>query len=199
MTIRVQQKERTRMALVGAARQLIADGRAPTVEDAAEAASISRTTAYRYFKSQAELLAEAYPFTQAKTLLPANPPSDIGARVDIVVREVGRQLLESETQFRTMLRLSLDPKTPRESLPLRQGRVIGWLDEALAPLATSGVNGTRWPKAKVRRLALAIRATIGIEAMVWLTDVAGLSREEAVKTMRWSAGALVRGALSRHD
>lgn len=51
----------------------------------------------------------------------------------------------------------------------------------------------------MRRLALAIRTTIGIEALVWLTDVAGLSREEALKTMRWSAAALVRGARSRHD
>lgn len=193
MTIRVQQKERTRTALVAAARQLIADGRAPTVEDAAEAAGISRTTAYRYFKNQAELLAEAYPHTQAKTLLAEDAPEDVGARVDAVVREIIGLLKESEVQQRTMLRLSLDPKTPRESLPLRQGRAIGWFEEALAPIAT------RWPRAKVRRLALAIRTTVGIEALVWLTDVAGLSREEAFKTMRWTAAALVRGALSRHD
>ena len=193
MTIRVQQKERTRSALAAAARQLVAEGRAPTVEDAAEAAGISRTTAYRYFKNQAELLAEAHPETQAATMLPSKPPSDVGARIDAVGREVTRIVLESEEQQRTMLRLSLDPKTPRESLPLRQGRAIKWIEEALAPLAT------RWPKAKLRRLALAIRTTIGIEALVWLTDVAGLSRDEAVKTMRWSAAALVRGALSRHD
>jgi AcrR family transcriptional regulator len=196
MTIRVQQKERTRTALIAAARQLVADGRAPTVEDAAEAAGISRTTAYRYFKNQAELLAAAHPETQVRSFLPEKPPSDVGARVDAVVRELARVLLETEPQPRTMLRLSLDPKTPRESLPLRQGRAIRWLEEALEPLAA---NGTRWPKAKVRRLALAIRTTIGIEALVWLTDVAGLTREEAVKTMRWSAAALLRGALSRHD
>jgi predicted DNA-binding protein (UPF0251 family) len=50
---------------------------------------------------------------------------------------------------------------------------------------------------------LAIRATIGIEALVWLTDVAGLSREEAVDIMRSSARtlaqALIEGASSgRH-
>src|SRR5688500_16407209 len=100
MTIRVHQKERTRTALVDAARELIAEGRSPTVEDAAEAAGISRTTAYRYFKNQAELLGEAYPYTQAKTLLPANAPSDVGARVDAVVREVTKILLEAETQQR---------------------------------------------------------------------------------------------------
>ena len=32
-----------------------------------------------------------------------------------------------------MLRLSLDPDISKESLPLRQGRAIGWFEEALAP------------------------------------------------------------------
>jgi hypothetical protein len=52
------------------------------------------------------------------------------------------------------------------------------------------------PAAKLRRLVLAIRATLGIEAMVWLTDVAGVSREEAVDIMRSSAGTLLRSAIA---
>jgi hypothetical protein len=31
---------------------------------------------------------------------------------------------------------------------------------------------------------------------VWLTDIAGLSRKEAVQLMRWTAGALLRAALA---
>jgi hypothetical protein len=42
---------------------------------------------------------------------------------------------------------------------------------------------------------VSIRATIGIEALVWLVDVAGLSCEEAVDLMRWSAQALLQRAL----
>jgi hypothetical protein len=45
-----------------------------------------------------------------------------------------------------------------------------------------------------RRLVLAIRATTGIEALIWLTDVAGLPRDEATKLMRSSARALLRDA-----
>ena len=44
---------------------------------------------------------------------------------------------------------------------------------------------------------LAIRAGCGIEALIWLTDVAGLSREEAVATMSWSARTLVKSAIAR--
>ena len=52
---------------------------------------------------------------------------------------------------------------------------------------------------ELRRLVLAIRAACGIEALVWLTDVAGLSRQEASELMRWSALALLRTALAEAD
>ena len=53
---RSAQKARTRDALVAAARDLVAAGVTPTVEDAAAAASISRSTAYRYFPNERALL-----------------------------------------------------------------------------------------------------------------------------------------------
>ena len=49
---------------------------------------------------------------------------------------------------------------------------------------------------EVHRLALAIRSATGIEALIWLTDVAGLTRSEATKLMRWSAQGLLRSALT---
>jgi hypothetical protein len=44
---------------------------------------------------------------------------------------------------------------------------------------------------------LGIGATLGIEAFVWLTDVAGLSREEAAEVVRTNARTLVRSELER--
>jgi hypothetical protein len=85
-----------------------------------------------------------------------------------------------------MLRLSLTAE-PAE-LPLRQGRAIGWITEALEPLRQ------QLTPTELRRLVLAIRATIGIEAMVWLIDVAGLSRDQARQLMRRSAAALLADA-----
>ena len=58
---RTRQKQRTRDQLIAAARELITAGDTPRVEEVAEAAGISRPTAYRYFASQAELLAAALP------------------------------------------------------------------------------------------------------------------------------------------
>jgi hypothetical protein len=87
-----------------------------------------------------------------------------------------------------MLRLSLTPGVRRDQLLLRQGRVIAWLEDALAPLADE-LGGDA-----INRLAIAIRSVIGIESFVWLTDVAGLSEGEAADTMRWSARSLLEAA-----
>jgi AcrR family transcriptional regulator len=186
---RTAQKQRTRDALVAAAQQLIADGLTPTVEATADAASISRTTAYRYFPNQAALLATAYPETAAASLLPDDPPADPEARLMLVVDRFLKILFESEPQQRTMLRLSLDPNN-NDELPLRKGRAIGWLTDALEPVApTLGDRG-------VHRLVLSIRSAIGIEALVWLVDIVGLSRKEAKAQMRWTATMLYRAAAA---
>ncbi|MEA2171298.1 MAG: hypothetical protein QOF76_4598 [Solirubrobacteraceae bacterium] len=47
-----------------------------------------------------------------------------------------------------------------------------------------------------RHLVLSIRATLGVEPLVWFTDVGGLSREDAVTLMRASARTLLRAALA---
>ena len=55
---------------------------------------------------------------------------------------------------------------------------------------------TRLGPRTFKRVVRAIAAAIGIEVLVWMTDVAKMSRDEAVATMRWSASALLRAALS---
>ncbi len=182
---RTRQKARTRSALVEAARELVAQGKAPTVEEAAEAASISRTTAYRYFPNQLLLLAAAHPETAPESHVPPDDLDDPAARLAYVVRAFVATIAMTEAQQRTMLRLSLEESSgERPELPLRQGRAIGWLKEALEPLRPELGEDV------VHRLALAIRSAAGIEALVWLTDVAGLSTEEAGALMRWSAQAM---------
>jgi len=193
-TGRTRQKARTREAVIAAARAQMAAGTTPTVEQAADAAGVSRATAYRYFPNQRTMLVAAYPEIEARSLLGADPPDDVAARLDRVVDEVTRMLIDKEPELRTMLRLSLEAdEDQRQHLLLRQGRVIGWLEEALQPLRRSV------SKAELRRLVYAIRCAVGIEALVWLCDVAGLSRREAVEVMRWSASGLLRAALADGD
>ena len=192
LTGRRQQKARTRTAIISAARELLAEGLNPTVEHAADRAQVSRTTAYRYFPNQRALLVATFPEVAATSLLPQPAPEDPQARFESVVAELVDRVVEHEPELRAQLRLSLEPDgaEPGE-LPFRAGRAIGWIEDALAPLRG------RLADEDLHRLALATRCAVGIEALVWLTDVAGLSPDQAIEVMRWSAQALYLATTSK--
>ncbi len=189
---RVHQKARTRAALVSAARALLAEGGTPTIDQVAAAAGLSRATAYRYFPSQDELLVATFPEIAEPSLLGETPPADAAARLELVAESIARTAIEHEPELRAMLRLSLEPVAPSPvDLPFRVGRRITWVADALSPL-----RGTL-PDADLQRLVLAIASAVGIDALVWLTDIAGLTRKEAADVMRWSARALLQAALDQ--
>jgi AcrR family transcriptional regulator len=189
-TGRTEQKLRTRQALVDATRALLSQGETPRVEDAAERARISRTTAYRYFPNQRALLLAAQPQLQPDTLLGSDAPSDPVSRLDAFMAAFTRYNFQWEAQLRTALRLSLDTRKADDEPPLlRRGRAIGWIEDALTPMRQSR------PDVDVHRLAVAIRSATGIESLVWLQDIAGQSRDEAAETVRRTAQALLAAAL----
>jgi AcrR family transcriptional regulator len=191
-TGRTNQKARTRDALIAAARRLLARGVKPTLEAAAAEAAIGRTTAYRYFPNGRALVAATFPEIEMDSLLGEDPPEDPLLRLEIVAEVLARSIIEHEPEYRAQLRLALEGEPAGgEGLPLRRGRRIAWIEDALSPLRG------RMPEGELRRLLYGIGATIGIEAFVWLTDVGGLSREEAAVVMRSNALALLRSALGR--
>lgn len=184
---RSRQKARTRDALVATVRALLAEGATPTVEGVAEAAGVSRTTTYRYFPNQRALLLAAHPEIEQATLLGPDAPSEVRARLDAVLDEHFRVLLDWEPQLRTSLRLSLEPGAAQPVL--RGGRAIGWIEDALAPLRDEGCD--------TRALAVRVRAVAGIEPYVWLRDVAGQTQQQALATMRRNAHAVLEQEVCR--
>jgi len=190
-TGRRNQKARTRRALVSAARDMVRLGVTPTVEEAAAAASVSRATAYRYFPNQQALLVAAHPEVDAASLLGEGAPTDPEARLDRVVTELAKIFLDSEESYRNMLRLSLASGSPGPDLALRKGRRFIWIEDALAPLRRE------FSSSEFARLVHAISITIGIEALITLVDLGGLSRDRAIEVMRWAAKGLLRAAVAQ--
>jgi AcrR family transcriptional regulator len=187
-TGRTQQKSRTRQALVEATRALLAQSETPQVEDAAERAGVSRTTAYRYFPNQRSLLIAAHPQISPDHLLDPGAPEEPRDRLDAFMAAFTRYNLEWEPQLRTALRLSLEEPAGRPVL--RRGRAVGWIEHALEPVRRDH------PDADVHGLAVAIRSATGIETLIWLVDVAGQTREDAAETMRRTAQALLAAFLA---
>ncbi|MFP5255332.1 MAG: TetR/AcrR family transcriptional regulator [Acidimicrobiia bacterium] len=193
-TGRVNQKKRTRAAVVQAARDLVQQGITPTVAQAAEVALVSRTTAYRYFPTQESLLLELAVNADVDDIedLVAEPVTAAEApeRAVEVLQRFNRRVLDDEVQYRTTLRLYLDQwlaaAADGESSPVvREGRRTRWLATSLAPL-----RGTV-PDADLDRLVAALSILTGVEAMSVLREVCQLSEDDALAVTDWAARVLI--------
>lgn len=192
--LRLNQRQRTRAALVQAAMEALTRGQTPTVEAAAEAARVSRATAYRYFPSQHSLLFE----TSLEGLgtgddLRRLDSGSVESRVDSAIRAQARIAQEHEFQLRTFLMMSQEQwlnsrKKDGADYPVRKGRRLIWIDRALA--AAQSLSPRRQ-----RRLRTALALLCGIEALVVARDVCQCTPREAEDVSRWAAQALLRAAL----
>src|SRR3712207_1062830 len=171
-TGRTSQKARTRDALIAAARELLAKGVTPTVEEAAAEASVGRTTAYRYFPNSRALVAATYPQIEMRSLLGEDPPEDPLARLEIFAERFTRGILEHEPEYRAQLRLALEGEPAgSERVPLRRGRRIRWIEDALSPL-----DG-RMPERALRRGGFGGGAPAGRGGLGWVDCLGCLFRE----------------------
>lgn len=186
---RVLQKQRTRQVLIDAARAFLDEGATPTIEQAAARANLSRPTAYRYFRNQRDLLVAAHPELAVDSLLGNRAPEDPVQRLDAASAELMRLLLQHERGLRAMFLLSAVKTAEAPPPALRSGRRIGWVEDALEPVRK------RLGAKRFRRLVLQIGATLGIEPLMWLIDVARVERREAAEILRASARELLRAAL----
>ena len=173
---------------MSATRRLLAEGGTPTVEEAAAAADISRTTAYRYFRTQRELLLAAYPEVDAPTLLPPDAPVDPRKRLDLVLAAHLRITVEWEPQLRASLRLSLCPARNSRRCA-GGGRSAGSRTRSRrSPTPGRTSTGALWRSPS--------GPSPGIEPLVWLTDIAGLSTARACAVMTANAFAVFDAALA---
>jgi AcrR family transcriptional regulator len=147
---------------VAAAGVLIRTGRQTSVTDVAEAAGISRATAYRYFPTQEMLLAEVALFASEGPLFPAVAQSaPVPEAVGHLVRRVGAWACSNEQPLRTLLRLSLDPSTGVR----RPGHRIEWIADALGPVRNK-IDPETYSK-----LSKALTLMLGIDPIVVMKDM----------------------------
>lgn len=195
---RVNQKRRTRRAIIEAASNLVRGGRQPSVAQAAEAALVSKATAYRYFPTQQSLLMEVgfeamHPSAQA--ILEGAPGNDPLTRFETVLRAVHSYLTSEEALFRTMIKVSqerwLESAARNEQDPIvREGRRLEHIDAVIDPLRNE------LDRQALNRLRCGLALVLGIEPMAILKDVCGLDSAETIDVLQWVGRTLIAASTT---
>lgn len=199
---RDRQKGRTRKALLAAAAELLAAGRTPSITEVADAADISRRTAYRYFPTQEQLLVEAALEGLRPVMVEAvespgtSQPGDVEARLDRTVLALQRGAVANEQLLRTMIRLTVSapPHTDQtgRAAPRRGYRRVEWIELALEPIRKE------LGKKRFDRLVTALTVCLGIDALIVMRDLRGLTDAEAEAVSLWTARSLLRASLAEN-
>jgi AcrR family transcriptional regulator len=190
---RLNQKRRTRSAILEAASNLVRAGQQPSVAEAAQAALVSKATAYRYFPTQQSLLLEVgfeaiHP--SAQSLLEGAPEDDAQVRFETVLRAVQGLMISEETLYRTLMKVTqerwLESAGRAERDPVvREGRRLEYIDAAIEPLWND------LDSEALARLRCGLTLVFGIESIAILKDVCDLDSAEALKVLEWVGKTLI--------
>lgn len=189
---RMNQKIRTRQAIIEACRGLIRTGSAVSVPEVAQAALVSEATVYRYFPDLPSLvntaIAGLWP-SPAEALEPiahsTNPVERIAFAAEIFLRRV----LAYQGAVRAMIAATIaQPGAPATRPKLR----FTWIDEALAP---AEATLTPTDAEAFTRLKRDLAVVVSAEALFTLTDLCGLSPDEAIASAARLASTITAAAL----
>lgn len=185
---------RTRKLMVSTASRLMQSGLTPSVSEVAEAAAVSRATAYRYFPDQAALVHAVVDEALGPILKWEGKSLDAEERILDLFDTALPRIWEFEATFKAALRLSLErwaqDGVPSEQPRFTRGHRIDLLNEALSPLRDQLTD------AEFVRLAQAISLIFGVELYIVLSDIWELSGAQSSQVAKWAASALVRAAVS---
>ncbi len=189
-------RARMRKIMLDAAMRLMQDGLIPSVSDVAEAAQVSRATAYRYFPSQSALIQAAVDEALGPILAWTSDSPDAHDRLTDLVTFAYPRMESYEATLKAALRLALDQWARRhaglfgEEAPMVRGHRIALLNSAVRPLRQKlGRHG-------FERLTQALSLVFGTEAFVVLKDIWGLDRRRAEDVALWTCHALIQAAVA---
>jgi AcrR family transcriptional regulator len=182
--------------LLASAMELMQRGTVPSVSDVAEAAGVSRATAYRYFPTQSSMIQSAVNEALGPILAwKSDSPSSEERTAELMAFAYPR-IEEYEATHRAAVLLSLYQWTrsragePDAEAPIVRGHRKKLLADAAAPLKP------RLSRSAFDRLVQSLSLVFGTEAFIVLKDIWGLDGDESRRVAIWAANALVRAATA---
>ena len=192
---RANQKARTRAAILEACDELVRSGAEVTMPEVAARAMVSEATAYRYFPDLISLLQEAlqglWP-EAAQALAPVADSRDPVERVAFACEYLLRGVLAYQGAVRAMISHTITAPTQARTRP---GIRFGLNDHALAPFAAPANPRGLAPSA-MTRLKQNLAVVVSAEAFFVLTDLCGLSPDDAIDSAAQTAAILTRAAFT---
>jgi AcrR family transcriptional regulator len=182
--------------MLATAIRLMQDGYNPSISDVAEAAEVSRATAYRYFPSQAAMVQAVVDEALGPILAWRSDSDDADRRVSDLLTFAFPRMLEYEATHRAALEQALDQWTRRQAGALgSEARIVRGnrrklLRDALAPLRRQVGTQT------FDKLTQSLSLIFGVEAIIVLKDICGLGDEGVRDVALWAAHALVGAAIA---
>jgi AcrR family transcriptional regulator len=186
---RVNQKQRTRRAIVEAAKRLAESGGEVTMPLVAREALVSEATAYRYFPDLASLLREAeegaWP-SPGEALAPVADSTDPVERIAFAAEFLHRGVLGNQGAVRAMIAAAV----ARPRVHTRPGHRFGLIDAALAPVAD------QLDADALAQLRRDLAVVLSADALFTLMDLCGLEPEAAIASAVETARRVTRAALA---
>ncbi|MFJ9626086.1 TetR/AcrR family transcriptional regulator [Streptomyces sp. NPDC101175] len=183
--------ERTRSAIVTAARDLADTGAEITMPTVAAHARVSEATAYRYFPDLLTLLRAAVMTEDLVAVLrSATRGDDPVERIGQAAEILGRAVLRRQGAVRAVVASTIaKPSTSKD----RPAHRFGLIEHALAPWAESCGSEHR---ADVEQLVRGLALVVSAESLFALTDLCGLTPDDAIASLVTTARQMTAAAVA---
>ena len=189
---RINQKIKTRVRIVNAAKDILSKNRNTSLEEVAQKAKVSRATIYRYFPNLDLLCTEAsldIHYQSPDALFEEVKDKTLENRIYYIQNYYNQLAQDHELIFRRYLSAVLNESITSKK-KIRGARRV----EAMDLILNSSKN--EMSKKDLKRLKNIASILMGIDSLIVAKDVCGLTNKEANETLKWGIEMILKGIQS---
>ncbi|MDN0104319.1 TetR/AcrR family transcriptional regulator [Yersinia bercovieri] len=183
-------KARTRRLLIDTAMSMYEQGAFPSITEVANAAQLSRATAYRYFPTQSALASAMVDESLGPILAWQPTQPDAGQRIAELLSFAYPRMLQHEGVLRAALHLSLQQWADNRSNPNNKEKLVRGNRKRLLKLAVEPLEGKLAPAA-LQRVIHAFSLIYGSEVFMVLKDIWHLNDADIQDVTQWMGRAIL--------
>ncbi|HDL7424697.1 TetR/AcrR family transcriptional regulator [Yersinia enterocolitica] len=183
-------RARTRRLLIDTAMSMYEQGAFPSITEVANAAQLSRATAYRYFPTQSALVSAMVDESLGPILAWQPTQPDARQRIAELLSFAYPRMLQHEGVLRAALHLSLQQWADNRSNPNNEEKLIRGNRKRLLKLAVEPLEGKLTPEA-LQRVIHAFSLIYGSEVFMVLKDIWHLDDAGIQDVTQWMGRAIL--------